>query len=283
MKQQYIAADAYKRDGTAAIAGELNEWIAVGDWTLYVTFPQKVQQVTAADVQRVAKKYLNEIRVRRAGSFRCRRRRKPRDATLDIECIVLGERRRCGQRGRPQHPLADRGHRCGHLPHRREGRGGDSGSLPAGDAMAEPGNIAIPTLTGMMLDRGTTTLDKFAIAEQLDDVGAEIAFSVGAQSVEIRAKCLKKDLPLIVGLIAGELRTPPCNRRSSPRPSSNSSALWRRGAEHRSARTRGLRPRDLPPGHPNRRTRSRSSRPRRSLAGLDELKAFHAKYYGPAT
>jgi zinc protease len=59
VKQQYIAADAYKRDGTAAVASELNEWIAVGDWTLYVTFPQKVQQVTPADVQRVAKQYLN--------------------------------------------------------------------------------------------------------------------------------------------------------------------------------------------------------------------------------
>jgi zinc protease len=60
VKQQYIAAEAYKRDGTAAIAAEINEWIAVGDWTLYVTFPQKVQQVTPADVQRVAKAYLDE-------------------------------------------------------------------------------------------------------------------------------------------------------------------------------------------------------------------------------
>jgi zinc protease len=60
VKQQYIAADAYKRDGTAAVAGEINEWIGVGDWTLYVTFPQKVQEVTPADVQRVAKQYLKE-------------------------------------------------------------------------------------------------------------------------------------------------------------------------------------------------------------------------------
>jgi zinc protease len=60
VKQQYIAADAYKRDGTAAVAAELNEWIAVGDWALYVSFPQKVQQVTPADVQRVAKDYLKE-------------------------------------------------------------------------------------------------------------------------------------------------------------------------------------------------------------------------------
>ncbi len=60
VKQQYIAADAYKRDGTAAIASEVNEWIAVGDWTLYVTFPQKVRMVTPADVQRVAREYLKE-------------------------------------------------------------------------------------------------------------------------------------------------------------------------------------------------------------------------------
>ena len=61
------------------------------------------------------------------------------------------------------------------------------GSLPAGDAMAGTGNIAIPTLTGMMLDRGTKSLDKFAIAEQLDNVGAQISFSVGMQTLEIRA------------------------------------------------------------------------------------------------
>jgi zinc protease len=60
VKQQYVAADAYKRDGTAAVARELNEWIAVGDWTLYVTFPQQIERVTAADVQRVAKQYLIE-------------------------------------------------------------------------------------------------------------------------------------------------------------------------------------------------------------------------------
>src|ERR1700723_1591432 len=57
-KKQNIAEDAYKRDGTAAVASELSEWIGVGDWTLYVTFPQKVQEVTPADVQRVANKYL---------------------------------------------------------------------------------------------------------------------------------------------------------------------------------------------------------------------------------
>jgi zinc protease len=60
VKQQYVAATAYRRDGTRAIVSELNEWIAVGDWTLYVTFPEQIATVTAADVQRVAKKYFDD-------------------------------------------------------------------------------------------------------------------------------------------------------------------------------------------------------------------------------
>jgi zinc protease len=60
VKQQYIAADAYRRDGTAGVAAEINEWIAVGDWTLYVTFPESVAKVTPADVQRVAKQYFKD-------------------------------------------------------------------------------------------------------------------------------------------------------------------------------------------------------------------------------
>jgi zinc protease len=60
VKQQYLAADAYKRDGTAGVATEINDWIAVGDWTLYVNRPRQIAAVTPADVQRVAKTYLNE-------------------------------------------------------------------------------------------------------------------------------------------------------------------------------------------------------------------------------
>src|SRR5450631_817540 len=82
------------------------------------------------------------------------------------------------------------------------------GSLPAGDAFAAEGNSAVPTLVGMMLERGTQSEDQFKIAEQLESVGAEINFEVGQQLVEIHAKCLTKDLPLVIRLIAEQLRTP---------------------------------------------------------------------------
>ena len=57
---QYRAKEAYARDGTAEIADALNEWVAIGDWTQFVSYIDKVAKVTPADVQRVAKTYLDE-------------------------------------------------------------------------------------------------------------------------------------------------------------------------------------------------------------------------------
>jgi zinc protease len=157
------------------------------------------------------------------------------------------------------------------------------GSLPAGDAMAEPGNIAIPTLAGMMLDRGTKSLDKFAIAEQLDNVGAEIAFSVGTQSLEIHAKCLKKDLPLIVGLIAAELRTPALQLQEFNKAKQQFIGGLEASAQNTEARAHeafGLA--IFPKGHPNRPHSVSEYEAAAKAATLDEVKAFYAKYYGPA-
>ncbi len=57
---QTLAASAYRRDGSFAIASSLNEYIASGDWTLYVTFDDAISKVTPEDVQRVANTYLLE-------------------------------------------------------------------------------------------------------------------------------------------------------------------------------------------------------------------------------
>jgi zinc protease len=55
---KYAASTAYGRDGSFAIASNLNEDIAAGDWTLYYTLDDATRKVTAADVKRVADKYL---------------------------------------------------------------------------------------------------------------------------------------------------------------------------------------------------------------------------------
>jgi zinc protease len=157
------------------------------------------------------------------------------------------------------------------------------GVLPAGDAMAEPGNIAIPTLSGMMLDRGTKALDKFAISEKLDNVGAEISFQVGVQSLEIRAKCLKKDLPLIIETIAAELRTPALLVGEFSKAKQQFIGELEASAQNSSARATEAFDRAIfPDGHPNRPHTLNEFAAAAKNATLEEVRAFQAKYYGPA-
>ncbi len=54
-----LADSAFQRDGSFAIAGNINQWIAVGDWSLYYTLDEATKKITAADIKRVANKYLN--------------------------------------------------------------------------------------------------------------------------------------------------------------------------------------------------------------------------------
>jgi zinc protease len=147
----------------------------------------------------------------------------------------------------------------------------------------ESGNIAIPTLSGMMLDRGTKSLDKFSISEKLDNVGAEISFTVGAQSLEIRAKCLRKDLPLIIDTLAAELRTPALlvgefNKAKEQFIGELEASMQDSSALASDAFGRAV----FPEGHPNRPHTVKEYVAAASTANLEELKAFQAKYYGPA-
>jgi len=61
-KNQKIAQVAFDRDGPMKIASQLNEAIAAGDWRLYTTYLDRLDNVSAADVQRVAQTYLTPER-----------------------------------------------------------------------------------------------------------------------------------------------------------------------------------------------------------------------------
>ena len=157
------------------------------------------------------------------------------------------------------------------------------GALPAGDAMAGSGNIAIPTLAGMMIDRGTQSLDKFAIADRLDNVGAQITFAVGTQSLEIRAKCLKKDLPLVLGLIAADLRSPALQLQEFTKAKQQLIGSLEESLQSTEGRAQEAFGRAVyPEGHPNRPHAIAEFLAAAKTASLDDVKAFIAQYYGPA-
>jgi zinc protease len=157
------------------------------------------------------------------------------------------------------------------------------GSLPAGDAFAGSGNKAVPTLVGMMLERGTQSEDQFKIAQRLEDVGAEINFEVGIQLVEIHAKCLKKDLPLVIRLIAEQLRTPAFAPAEFAKTQQAAVGELQQELQDTSARAGEAFARAIfPQGHPNRPAATEELIEAIKSAKLEDLKRFHREHYGPA-
>lgn len=157
------------------------------------------------------------------------------------------------------------------------------GSLPAGDAFASEGNAAVPTLTGMLLDKGTTTHDQFALAEELERVGATLTFEVSTQMLEIKAKCLKKDVPLVISLIAEQLRTPLLSAEELEKAKKQFAGALQRELESTDFRASDAFSRAAyPQGHPNRQPAAEELLAASKEAKLDEIRAFHKKYYGPA-
>ena len=155
-------------------------------------------------------------------------------------------------------------------------------SLPAGDAFANEGNVAVPTLTGMLLDQGTMKQDKFAIAEKLESVGATIEFSVDTQMAEISAKCLKKDVPLVISLIAEQLRTPALSAEEFEKAKKQFAGGLQRQLEDTGFRAADAFTRAVyPVGHPNHNPAPEELLAAIESAKLEDVVAFHKKYYGP--
>ena len=157
------------------------------------------------------------------------------------------------------------------------------GTLPAGDSRSPDDNVALADLTAGMLDKGTKRHDKFALAQKLGDVGASITFSTNASALNINAKCLRQDLPMVLALVAEQLREPAFSPDEFEKLKKHYAGLMKRQLEDTDFRAATSFVRAVyPVGHPN-----RDASPEEFLAAvekttLDEVKAFHAQYYGPA-
>jgi zinc protease len=157
-----------------------------------------------------------------------------------------------------------------------------AGSLRAGDDRSPPGNSALATVTGEMLDQGTTRQDKFAIAQKLGSVGAALSFSVGPSTLQIGGKSLREDLPLLVGLLAEQLREPAFAETELAKQKKQLDGAIRNQLDDPDFRAGDAFSRAVfPPGHPN-----RAAPPEQFLADLartdvESVRRFHAEFYGP--
>ncbi len=155
------------------------------------------------------------------------------------------------------------------------------GSIRAGDDRSPADNAALATMTGAMLDKGTTTRDKFAIAQMLGGVGASLSFSVDASTLRTSGKCLRKDFPLLATLLAEQLREPSFPEGELVKLKKQLEGAMRAQLEDTDFRAEDAFSRAVfPPGHPNRQPTPEDFMAAVGKTSVDDVRRFHSQFYG---
>ena len=158
------------------------------------------------------------------------------------------------------------------------------GALPGGSALAlaNKDNASVAMITAMMLDRGTVREDKFALAKELENVGATLKFTTDQQSAMIRGRCLATDLPLVVRLLSEELRTPAFAPAEFEKVRQEFIGKQKNELDDVESRAAEASNRTLfPLGNPNRQPSIEEVLAAAQTLTLDQVKAFHQRVYGP--
>jgi len=287
-----LAERAYARDGSFAQAEQLNESIAVGDWTLHVSFDDKLRKVSADDVKRVANAFLVEDRsvtgwfvpskesaaddskpeADEKPPLKAVVPAKPEETTLpppaktNFTGLVKQERiegielRICRSDVKDVVTLR--------------------GSLTAGEGAAA--NPALAHLAAAMIQRGTKKHDQFQIADMLEKAGVALEFKVGADTVEFEAKLLSKDMPLVISLLAEQLRTPAFSAAEFSKAKKQLAAEAQLALEETDEQAAiAFSQAVFPKGHPARRAGIPELIAAIERTKITELRDFHSANYGP--
>jgi zinc protease len=300
------------RDGTYNLAASLGEAIASANWAWWEGYIDAMNRVTAADVQRVAAKYLTPDRATIGWFVAADSMERP----VARELATSGPTRAAaavptssnanatglattptfpGPSGRTAAVIAADAPPFAKRTLRRIFKNGmtldvvENHAVPtiavqatilAGTISAPVEKPALAPLTGAMLDRGTISNDKRAIAEALDAVGAQIDFAVTFSEATAKAVGLARDTKLLLEILADELKHPAFDTEEIAKAKATTKTIVLQNAENTSLRAADrMRNIVYPPGHPY-----RAPPPDEMLASLalltrGEIVQFHREFY----
>ncbi len=297
------ANTVYGRDGPYAIASQINEAIAMGDWTTYVNQPKAIQTVTAADIQRVAAKYFVRNNsttgwfVPQKSSTASQLTSANYGPNYFRDPAIFGPEHNSAEASAPAtgattDPLVDF---SSHM--QRATIGGIEliaidmpindvvsfvGSFAAGETLSPADAPTLAGLTASMLDKGTKRNDRFAIAERLDTLGATISFGADAHSLEFSGKFLREDAGAIMGLLAEQLREPAFDAEVLENLKSRQTAGYLQAIDNPDYRADAQVNRLLyPKDHPNYSNEIAVLLEDLKRTTVEDIAQFHANHYGP--
>jgi len=307
------------RDGSGTIARQLNEAIAGGDWTDYFTASERLNKVTAEDINRVANTYLVEDQsttgyfipqipgtddqeAQKAtnyvqendGKYYYRHPEHSHSSNHSLRTTTQLSPKSISETRSAYETIQS--NNTGNKFIRKEVAGIDvitaktgakdfvtvTASFPIGSYLNTGGNEAVPSLTVQMLSKGTTKNDKFQFSQKLEKLGVSLNLNAQTHKVGINFKCLKKDIHTVFNLLSEELRYPLFDAKEFELLKKQTIGGMKRGLTDPGKQgSIALSQAIYHKGHPNYSTDIQTSIEDINNTTLEELKAFHKSYFGP--
>lgn len=302
VKGQIRAEQAFSRDGSYSIASNLNEAIAIGDWTYYTNFISRIDEVSPADIQRVAKAYLDEDQST-TGYFIPKNDKasggggggEPGNGLGPkhfLNAIVMDTPQENGGSETVTPSIAEQivdsipleGLRLLTMQTDVDEVVTMRGSFLGGDMYNPEDNSMVADVTAAMLDQGTKDKSKFEISEALESVGARVSFSSDQYRVRFNARCLKDDVSLVLSLIAEQLREPAFNKKDLDTVAKRYVGNLKRSKDDTNQQAaRKFLQTLYPDNHPNYPEDVDTRIADIEAITVKDLKSFHKKNYGLGT
>ena len=155
------------------------------------------------------------------------------------------------------------------------------GSFHSAPDMGNKEELLLQHLVVSMLDKGAGTLDRFAVAEILENKGAELAFSADVLRIGFSGRALKKDVTEVLGLTALQLREPLLAEEELAKAKDRISAAIKRSMESTGAQaSRALRRRIYGTSHPNYVQEFEEQLEQLQCLAIDDVRTYHAAHFG---
>jgi zinc protease len=136
-------------------------------------------------------------------------------------------------------------------------------------------------LVTLTLDRGTQRRDRFAVADLIDNRGAQIQFRSSPQRITFSGRALTADLPDVVALLAEQLREPLFDPDEVEKARLRYAAELRRSQENTGARATGALSRLIyAAGHPNFIRPAEESLDALNAIAVDGVRGFYHRCVG---